>query len=42
MSRTRTLEWEDPMPTGEAGAEMAGIDYMRAIVAGEVRCRRSR
>ena len=36
MSRTRTLVWEDPMPTAAAGAEMAGIEYMRAIVAGEV------
>jgi uncharacterized protein (TIGR00369 family) len=36
MSRSRTLVWQDPMPTAAAGAEMRGIEYMRAIVAGEV------
>src|SRR3954452_23277718 len=36
MSRTRTLSWEDPMASAAAGTEMAGIDYMRAIVSGEV------
>jgi uncharacterized protein (TIGR00369 family) len=36
MSRSRTLVWQDPMPTASAGAEMPGIEYMRAIVAGEV------
>lgn len=35
-TRSRTLVWEDPMPTAEAGAKMAGLEYMRAIVAGEV------
>ena len=35
-TRTRTITWQDPMPTAALGAEMAGIDYMRAIVAGEV------
>jgi uncharacterized protein (TIGR00369 family) len=29
--RTRTLEWSDPLATAAAGAEMAGIDYMRAL-----------
>jgi uncharacterized protein (TIGR00369 family) len=36
MTRTRTLSWEDPMATAAVGAEMAGIDYMRAIVSGDV------
>ena len=36
MSRSRTLVWQDPLPTAAAGSEMAGIDYMRAIVEGEV------
>ena len=36
MSRSRTLVWQDPMPTAAAGAAMSGIEYMRAIVAGEV------
>ena len=35
-TRTRTITWQDPLPTAVLGAEMAGIDYMRAIVAGEV------
>jgi len=35
-TRTRTITWQDPLPTAALGAEMAGIDYMRAIVAGEV------
>jgi uncharacterized protein (TIGR00369 family) len=30
------LEWEDPLPAAAAGAAMAGIDYMRSIVAAEV------
>ena len=35
-TRSRTVTWQDPLPTAALGAEMAGIDYMRAIVAGEV------
>jgi uncharacterized protein (TIGR00369 family) len=35
-TRTRTLVWQDPLPTAAAGATMAGLEYMRAIVAGEV------
>ena len=39
-TRTRTITWQDPMPTAALGAEMAGIDYMRAaegsaVFAGE-------
>jgi len=34
--RSRTLEWSDPVATAAAGAEMAGLDYMRALVAGEL------
>ena len=33
-TRRRELVWQDPMPTVGAGAEMAGIDYMRELVAG--------
>lgn len=36
ISRTRTLVWQDPVATAAAGAEMSGIEYMQAIVAGEV------
>ena len=35
-TRTRTLTWQDPVPTAAAGATMTGIEYMRAIVAGKV------
>lgn len=35
-SRNRTLVWQDPVPTAAAGATMTGIEYMRAIVSGEV------
>jgi len=35
-TRIRTITWQDPLPTAALGAEMAGINYMRAIVAGEV------
>jgi uncharacterized protein (TIGR00369 family) len=35
-SRTRTLIWQDPVATAAAGATMSGIEYMRAIVAGDV------
>jgi uncharacterized protein (TIGR00369 family) len=34
--RTRTLEWSDPVATAAAGAELPGIDYMRALAAGEL------
>lgn len=34
--RSRTLEWSDPVATAAAGAELAGIDYMRALAAGEM------
>ncbi|MGD9737139.1 MAG: PaaI family thioesterase [Solirubrobacterales bacterium] len=35
-SRSRTLVWQDPVATAAAGATMSGIEYMRAIVAGEL------
>lgn len=35
-TRSRTLEWEDPVATAAAGAELAGIDYMRALIAREL------
>jgi uncharacterized protein (TIGR00369 family) len=33
---TRTLTWQDPIPTAAAGARMAGLDYVRAIQSGEL------
>ncbi len=35
-SRSRTLVWQDPVATAAAGATMTGIEYMRALVAGEL------
>jgi uncharacterized protein (TIGR00369 family) len=35
-SRSRTLVWQDPLPTAAAGATMSGIEYMTAIVEGKV------
>jgi uncharacterized protein (TIGR00369 family) len=35
-TRTRTLTWQDPVPTAAAGATMTGMEYMEAIVAGEL------
>jgi len=35
-TRSRTLEWSDPVATAAAGAELAGIDYLRAVIAGEL------
>ena len=34
ISRSRTLVWQDPVPTAAAGATMTGMEYMEAIVAG--------
>jgi uncharacterized protein (TIGR00369 family) len=35
-SRSRTLVWQDPLPTAAAGATMTGIEYMRAVVEAKV------
>ena len=35
-TRTRQITWQDPLSTAAAGASMAGLDYVRAIAAGEV------
>jgi uncharacterized protein (TIGR00369 family) len=36
ITRTRTLTWQDPVPSAAAGAQMAGLEYTRAIQAGEI------
>ena len=36
ITRRRELVWQDPMPGAAAGIEMAGIDYIRAVAAGEI------
>ena len=35
-TRTRTITWQDPLASAAAGAGMRGIDYMRALAAGEL------
>ncbi len=35
-TRTRTVTWQDPMASAAAGAELSGIEYMRALAAGEI------
>ncbi|MFN8499312.1 MAG: PaaI family thioesterase [Anaerolineae bacterium] len=35
-SRTRTITWEDPLIGANAGREMTGLDYLQAIVRGEL------
>ena len=35
-SRSRTLVWQDPVPTAAAGATMTGMEYMTAVVEGQV------
>ena len=34
--RTRTTAWDDPVATAEAGARMVGIDFLQAIIDGEL------
>ena len=35
-SRERTLVWQDPVPTAALGATMTGMEYMEAVVGGDV------
>jgi uncharacterized protein (TIGR00369 family) len=35
-SRSRTLTWQDPVATAAAGATMTGMEYMTAVVTGEL------
>ncbi len=35
-ARSRTLVWQDPVPTAAAGATMTGMEYMTAVVTGTV------
>jgi uncharacterized protein (TIGR00369 family) len=36
QERSRTVTWHDPQRTAEVGLAMAGIDYIRAMVAGKI------
>jgi uncharacterized protein (TIGR00369 family) len=35
-TRSRTITWQDPTVSAAAGAQMSGLDYVRAIQAGEI------
>ena len=35
-TRSRSYEWEDPMPHVERGRTLAGLDYMKLMIAGEI------
>ena len=35
-TRERLITWQDPVPVAGAGAAMAGLDYVKAISAGEL------
>ncbi|MER2196326.1 PaaI family thioesterase [Methylobacterium brachiatum] len=35
-SRRRTVEWADPRIIAAAGQDLAGIDFLRALLAGEI------
>jgi uncharacterized protein (TIGR00369 family) len=35
-TRSRTITWQDPTVSAAAGAQMSGLDYVRAIQTGEI------
>lgn len=35
-SRSRSIVWQDPVPTAAAGATMTGMEYMTAVVTGQM------
>ena len=35
-TRTRLLQWQDPLPVAVAGEAMSGLEYMQAIASGQV------
>lgn len=35
-TRTRTIAWEDPMPTVQKARTMSGLEYLKAMQSGEV------
>ncbi len=35
-SRSRTIVWQDPVPTAAAGATMSGLEYMTAVIEATV------
>jgi uncharacterized protein (TIGR00369 family) len=35
-TRTRTITWQNPLPSAEAGAKLSGLDYIEAVQAGQL------
>jgi uncharacterized protein (TIGR00369 family) len=35
-ARTRTITWEDPLASARVGANLSGIDYLRAVAKGKL------
>ena len=35
-TRSRVLTWQDPLPAAAAGAQLSGMDYMLAVLDGEL------
>jgi uncharacterized protein (TIGR00369 family) len=35
-ARTRTIEWQDPVDGAQRGMRMSGLEYMHALIAGEI------
>ena len=36
QTRSRTINWQDPVASATVGAQMAGLEYVRAIQSGEI------
>lgn len=36
LQRTRTYSWQDPLATAQASRSLAGLDFLRRIVSGEL------
>jgi uncharacterized protein (TIGR00369 family) len=36
ITRTRSVTWQDPMPSAAAGAKMSGLEYTRAVQNGKI------
>jgi uncharacterized protein (TIGR00369 family) len=35
-TRSRTISWEDPVASARRGLELSGLDYLRAMMSGEL------
>jgi uncharacterized protein (TIGR00369 family) len=36
LTRSRTVSWEDPLASAQRGSELSGLDYLKAMMAGEL------